>query len=134
MRAETWRVALVAQVADENPLARMAALQGAELALVPTAWLGPAEEWEHALRARALDNTIFVAGADLLAESIDCRGLSMIVGPRGELLARATPGEETVIAADLDPEVMTAQRTRVNLLKDRRPDRYGALARKRGDR
>ena len=26
MRAETWRVALVAQVADENPLARMAAL------------------------------------------------------------------------------------------------------------
>ena len=37
-------------------LARIAFLKGAEVCLVPTAWLGPMAEWDLALRSRALDN------------------------------------------------------------------------------
>ena len=36
---------------------------GVTLGVVGSAWFGPAEEWELALRARAMDNGIFVAGA-----------------------------------------------------------------------
>ncbi len=110
-------------------LARMAFLEGAELCLVPTAWLGPPEEWSLSLRARALDNTLFVAGADLINPLPDllCRGLSMIVGPHGEVLAEAEPGVECVIDAVLEPERMARQRARVPLLRDRKPPFYRRL-------
>jgi 5-aminopentanamidase len=110
-------------------LARLEYLAGAEVCLVPTAWLGPAEEWELALRSRALDNTFFVAGADLInpLSGLRCRGSSMIAGPHGEILARAEPETEGVIDAVLDPELMRAQRARVPLLRDRRPSFYGGL-------
>lgn len=101
-------------------LARSQALAGAELALVSTAWLGPGEEWELALRARALDNGIFVAGADIVDPAIGCRGRSLIVDPRGAVLARAPEGVDALITARLDPEVMRTQRARVPLLHDRR--------------
>jgi predicted amidohydrolase len=93
-------------------LARMAALKGAEVGLVSTAWLGPGEEWELALRARALDNSIFVAGADIISPNpaLRCRGLSMIVDPKGRVLARAEPGQEGVIYAVLKQDQLDAQR------------------------
>ena len=110
-------------------LARLTALAGAEVCLVSTAWLGPGEEWELALRARALDNSVYVAGADIISEAPDlrCRGLSMIVGPKGNVLARAQPGEEGIIHALLRTEELEAQRARVPLLRDRRPALYGPL-------
>jgi predicted amidohydrolase len=106
-------------------LARAEALAGAELALVATAWLGPGEEWELALRARAVDNGIYVAGADIVDPEIGCRGRSLIVDPRGTVIARAEPDTEGLILADLDPDVMAQQRGRVPLLRDRRPEAYG---------
>jgi predicted amidohydrolase len=110
-------------------LARLSALSGAELALVPTAWLGPGSEWELALRARALDNGIFVAGADIVGPdpALRCRGLSMIVGPKGDLLARAEPESEGIICATLRQADMDAQRGRVPLLRHRRPALYRGL-------
>ncbi|MBD3384989.1 hypothetical protein GF407_08685 [candidate division KSB1 bacterium] len=112
-------------------IARLGALFGAELGLVPTAWLGPAEEWDLALRARALDNTMFVAGADLISKlpKCDCHGLSMIVDPRGRILARAEGDKQGIIYADLDPEILQKQKERVPLLKDRRTDLFDPLAR-----
>jgi predicted amidohydrolase len=111
-------------------LARMAALDGADVALVATAWLGPGEEWELALRARALDNSMYVAGADIISEEpgLRCRGLSMIVGPKGNVLARMEPGQEGIVCALLEPSGLDAQRGRVPLLRDRRPGLYGRLA------
>ena len=107
-------------------LARMAAIDGAEVCLVPTAWLGPGDEWELALRARAMDNGICIAGADIISRQpgLICRGLSLIVGPHGDVLARATPGAETVIDAVLEAEDVQRQRDRVPLLDHRRLGSY----------
>jgi len=111
-------------------LARLGALAGAEVALVPTAWLGPGQEWELALRARALDNGIFCAGADIVGPdpALRCRGLSMIVGPKGNVLARAEPDSEGIISATLSQADLDAQRGRVPLLHHRRPELYRGLS------
>ena len=108
--------------------ARCAAACGAELALVPTAWLGPPAEWELALRARAMDNSMFAAGADIVsfADGLRCRGNSMIVGPHGDVLARAEPDSDCVIWADLDPAAITHQHQRLALLANRRDDLFGS--------
>jgi len=110
-------------------LARLGALAGAEVALVPTAWLGPGSEWELALRARALDNSIFTAGADIVGPdpALRCHGLSMIVGPKGNVLARAEPDSEGIICATLHQADIDAQRDRVPLLRHRRPTLYSGL-------
>jgi predicted amidohydrolase len=104
-------------------LARAQGLAGAELALVATAWLGPGEEWELSLRARALENMMFVAGADIV-DPPGCRGRSMVVDPYGNVIARAREDAECLITADLDPEAMNRQRGRLPLFRDRRPDAY----------
>lgn len=102
--------------------ARSLAKNGAQLALVATAWLGPAEEWELALRSRAMDNGIFVAGSAHQGKSF--YGVSMIVDPHGTILAQGTPSEESVIAADIDLEVMKNFHERVPLLRHLQPESY----------
>jgi predicted amidohydrolase len=104
--------------------ARALAVQGVTLALVGSAWFGPAAEWELALRARALDNGIFVAGAAVQGSFRDARfhGESLIVDPHGNVLARASAvKEECVIAAECDGRIVDAFRKRLPLLKDMRP-------------
>ncbi len=106
-------------------VARLAALRGAEVAVVPTAWLGPRDEWILALRARALDNSMFVAGADLINPApalLRCVGASLIVGPKGEVLAEAELKHEGIIEATLDAAVLQRQRDRLRLLNNRRLD------------
>jgi predicted amidohydrolase len=106
--------------------ARLCFFKGAELCLVPTAWLGPSEEWVLSLRARALENAFFVAGADLINKvpGLECGGHSFIADPHGEILARATAGVEGIIDAILEPAVFEEQRRRLPLRRDRRPDLY----------
>ena len=108
-------------------LARAAALAGAQVALVPTAWLGPPVEWELAVRSRAMDNTMFVAGADQICheQGLRCRGNSIIAGPHGNVLARAVADTDGVIWADLEPDELEAQRSRLSLLANRREDLFG---------
>jgi predicted amidohydrolase len=108
---------------------RLAALAGADVGLVATAWLGPGEEWEVCLRARALDNSLFVAGADIISydPKLRCWGRSLIINPKGKILAQAQPEREGIIDAVLKGEELDAQRNRVPLLRDRFPNLYGAL-------
>jgi predicted amidohydrolase len=113
-------------------LARSAAAAGAEVACVPTAWLGPPAEWELAVRSRAMDNTLFVAGADQIchAEGLRCRGNSIIAGPHGDVLARAVTDTDGVIWADLHSSELEEQRARLALLENRRSDLFGPGAAK----
>lgn len=106
--------------------ARTLALAGATLCLAATAWFGPSDEWELALRARAIDNGIFAAGAALQGSALGqpLRGASMIVDPHGRLLARAHEGAREVITAVYDDEAVASFRARLPLLRHRRPDAY----------
>jgi predicted amidohydrolase len=107
--------------------ARAVALAGATLGLAGSAWLGPGEEWELALRARALDNGMYVAGAAIQGASgpFAFHGTSLIADPHGGILARAVEGREEVICAAYEPEEVKAFRARLPLIEHRRPDAYG---------
>ena len=106
--------------------ARSLALAGATLCLAATAWFGPADEWELALRARAIDNGIFTAGAALQGSAIGqpLRGASAIVDPHGRILAQARAGADEVITADYDEGSVESFRARLPLLRHRRPEAY----------
>lgn len=101
---------------------RSLALAGAQLILLPTAWLGPVDEWELAVRSRALDNGIFLAASALQGDAF--RGSSLIVDPHGTVIARGQPGADELLLVDLDPEAVNRFRQRVPLLDDRRPETY----------
>lgn len=107
--------------------ARSLARSGATLALVGSAWFGPEEEWELALRARALDNGMFVAGAAVQGAfgALPFHGASLIVDPHGRVLARARRDRDDLIAAEHDDEAVGEFRARLPLLDDLRPGTYG---------
>jgi predicted amidohydrolase len=105
---------------------RSVALRGATLGCAGSAWFGPAEEWELALRARAMDNGIFCAGAAMQgtvgAQAL--HGVSLIVDPHGTVIARARAGADEVISAPYDSDAVEAFRARLPLLSHLRPESY----------
>jgi predicted amidohydrolase len=107
-------------------LARRLALDGATLGLVSAAWLGPAEEWELAVRSRALDNGMYVAASALqgTARGAAFHGVSLVADPHGRVIARSPEGDG-VISADYDDEGVAEFRARLPLLEHRRPDLLG---------
>ena len=102
--------------------ARTLARAGVQLALAASAWLGPAEEWELALRARAMDNGIYAAGSVHLGRAF--HGTALIVDPHGTVIARGQPGIDQIITADLDPGVLKKFHDRIPLLRHLRPETY----------
>lgn len=81
---------------------------GAEIVVVPSAFTFPtgAAHWEILLRARAIENQVYVIAPDQIGRSpsgvVDF-GNSMIVDPWGKPLARAAD-REMVIFAEIDRE------------------------------
>ena len=75
------------------------------------------------LQARAIENQAYVAGVNRCG--VDPRytycGRTLIVSPRGEILADAGDGEK-VIAADIDLAGLLAYRKEFPVLRDVRPD------------
>ncbi|WP_265259477.1 deaminated glutathione amidase [Verminephrobacter aporrectodeae] len=84
-------------------LARRLALDGAEVLVLPAAWVkGPRKEahWEVLLTARALENTCYaVATGECGERNI---GHSMVVDPLGVVIARAAEGP-ALLTAEIDP-------------------------------
>ena len=102
--------------------ARKLALNGARLALVGTAWVGPPDEWELALRSRAMDNGIFVVGSANHTDRF-C-GEALIIDPHGQVLAQSVSGGDDLIYADIDMGVSERFHESVPLLPHRRPETY----------
>jgi omega-amidase len=107
-------------------LARRLALEGAEIIVVPGEWPKPREEhWRVLLRARAMENQLFVIAANCcgVVSKLDFFGQSMLIGPKGEILAEGgyQPCEPTAL---LDPAEMASWRESITCFKDRRPDCY----------
>ncbi len=103
------------------------ALEGAQILAIPSA---VPFGYEYLLRlrtrARAQDNQVFVVAANL-ATDVFCGG-SLVVDPRGEVLAEAGTREE-VIRATIDLEAIDREREREPALRLRRPELYGFGAR-----
>ncbi|HEY7206751.1 MAG TPA: carbon-nitrogen hydrolase family protein [Gaiellaceae bacterium] len=103
-------------------IATALALEGAEIIAIPSA---VPYGYEHLLtlrsRARAQDNQLFVVASNLAGNGF-CGG-SLIVDPRGEVLAQAGTGEET-IRARLDLGAIEREREREPALRLRRPTLY----------
>jgi predicted amidohydrolase len=102
--------------------------RGAEAVLLPAAWvhgLLKEDHWDVLVRARAIENTVYVAAADQVGGPSS--GRSMLVDPMG--VAVAAIGEaEGLVVGEIDPE-RVRQARRVNpSLANRRPEVYAAWA------
>lgn len=101
-------------------LARSLVDAGAEVLVVPAAWVaGPhkVDHWRTLVRARAIENTVFVVAAGQPGPRY--AGHSLVVDPLGEVLAEAEEGAE-VITAVLEHTVLErARRTNPSLANRR---------------
>lgn len=81
-------------------LARALVDAGAELIVVPAAWVAgerKVDHWRTLVRARAIENTVYVAAAAQPAPRYS--GHSMVVDPLGDVLVEAGEGAAVVTAA-----------------------------------
>ncbi|MGA9762945.1 MAG: carbon-nitrogen hydrolase family protein [Gaiellaceae bacterium] len=109
-------------------LYRLLALAGAELVTLPanfTLRTGMAH-WHTLLRARAIENALYVAAPGQIGEPMPGRpsyGHSLVVDPWGTVLVEA-PDRETVVVAELERSSVAAIRSRLPVLAQRRSDVY----------
>lgn len=94
--------------------ARTLRLKGARLILNPTygMWHYDNEWW---MRTRSYENELYICFTH--------PNLSLITGPKGEIVAKLQSSVEDVLVEDLDLSQVTS-----NMIKDRRPELYGALS------
>jgi predicted amidohydrolase len=110
-------------------LYRALALRGARLILVPSAFtaLTGKAHWEVLLRARAIENAVFIVAPDQTAlhpPDRECYGRSMIVDPWGTVLAVASAGVGDCVA-EVGLEAVDRVRRQLPALEHRRPETYG---------
>jgi len=110
-------------------LFRKLALEGAEIICLPGEWPAPRQlHWRTLLRARAIENQCFVIAANCCGRQgkFDFFGMSLIIAPRGELLAEADDfATELVVTCDF--RELADYRAQITCFADRRPDVYGTL-------
>ncbi|MBW4057114.1 MAG: carbon-nitrogen family hydrolase [Proteobacteria bacterium] len=107
-------------------LSRRLAVEGAEVICVPAQWPKPRQEhWRTLLRARAIENQLFVVACNAcgMIGKLDFFGMSMIIDPKGELLAEGEESEGEIIAP-LDMQGMTDWRAQIPCFNDRKPELY----------
>jgi deaminated glutathione amidase len=101
-------------------LARRLVDAGAEVIVVPAAWVAgqrKVDHWTTLLRARAIENTVFVVGVGQPAQRYS--GHSMVVGPMGDVLVEGGDDNE-ILTVELDPAaVAEARRTNPSLANRR---------------
>jgi predicted amidohydrolase len=127
--AEGWKVGLSVCYDVRFPeLYRILALEGAELVTVPanfTLYTGK-DHWHLLLRARAVENQLYVAAAAQFGEPWPGKpsyGRSLIADPWGIVLAEA-PDVETVIVAEVDRARLEDVRAKLPSLRNRQAAAY----------
>lgn len=105
-------------------VARYQLARGAEVILVPTAWLSGSDKVEQlrvVTQCRASENTVFVVMCDM------CKGQraghSMVASPRGKVMAEAGEDEETIVV-EIDLDDVKKAREITPVLESRRPELY----------
>lgn len=105
-------------------LARMLALNGANILVVPSAWVAgdkKVEHWQVMLRARAIENGCYIIAPDQVGNIYI--GRSMIIDPFGDIILDMGDKEGLGIA-DLDMAYLKDIREKLPLLRNRRVDVY----------
>jgi deaminated glutathione amidase len=112
-------------------LARELAVRGADLLVIPSGWasgLFKEEHWVTLVRARAIENTIWVAAADQVPDPHEPAtkaptgvGRSLLVDPMGAV--RLDLGSApAIVAGEVDTEMTARVRSVLPTLEHRRPD------------
>jgi predicted amidohydrolase len=109
-------------------LYRILALREARVVTVPSAFTERTgrDHWEVLLRARAVENQVFIVAADQIGEApphYRSFGRSLIVDPWGVVLAEA-PDNECFISAELDFSAQDRIRESLPSLRNRRAGAY----------
>lgn len=107
-------------------LSRRLALEGARVICVPAQWPRPRQEhWRTLLRARAIENQLFVVACNAcgVIGKLDFFGMSMIIDPKGEVLTDSGEEQAETVAA-LDMAEMADWRAQIPCFNDRRPELY----------
>jgi predicted amidohydrolase len=107
-------------------LSRRLALEGAQVICMPAQWPKPRQEhYRTLLRARAMENQLFVVACNScgITGKLDFFGMSMIIDPKGELLADGGESEGEIIA-ELDMQIMSDWRAQIPCFNDRKPEIY----------
>jgi predicted amidohydrolase len=126
---EDWKVGLSVCYDVRFPeLYRILALEGAQLVTVPAHFTTPTgkDHWHVLLRARAIENQLYVAAAAQIGETLPGKpayGRSLIVDPWGLVVAQA-PDEQTVISAELDRAHLDDIRAKLPSLANRQANAY----------
>ncbi len=107
-------------------LSRRLAVEGAQIICVPAQWPKPRQEhWRTLLRARAIENQLFVVSCNACGQigKLDFFGMSMVINPKGEVMAEA--GEDQCeISAGLDMQELADWRAQIPCFNDRKPECY----------
>lgn len=121
--------------------ARVLALLGADLLILPTNWPTHSEcAAEHMIATRAMENTVYMMAVNRVGVESGFRfiGTSSIADPSGKTLARAGAEREEMIFAEIDPRlarnkhlVRVPGRHEIDRIADRRPAFYGPLVEER---
>lgn len=120
--------------------ARVMALEGADLIVLPTNWPPGAEcTCEFVINARALENHVYFLAVNRIGTERGFRfiGRSKVCEPSGQVLVQARPDGEEVFYAEIDTALARNKHVirvpnlhEIDRFADRRPEWYGRIARK----
>ena len=130
-------------------VARIYALEGADLLVVCSNWEDPfddevwdetalnthEEDWDLMLRARAYDNVLPLIAANRVGNDggmLSWFGRSKIVNPRGKIVKALDTREEGILIGDVDlDESKYLKEKYYTYIEDRRPDTYALLCKEK---
>lgn len=135
--------------------ARCMALQGAELLLYPTA-IGSEPildcdsmpHWRRVMQGHAAANLMPVIAANRIgletvspcpengnqSSSLRFYGSSFLTDETGEVIAQASRDQEEILTAEYDLDDLAQKRLEWGLFRDRRPETYGEITKRKGNR
>jgi predicted amidohydrolase len=111
--------------------ARCAAINGAELIVGPfAAPPDTTENWDAMMRIRAFENGVFMAPCNKVGVEGGWTfgGGSLVADPFGKIVKKASTEQDDSVIVDIDRDTIFAARRAYPLLRDRRPEIYGAIS------
>lgn len=108
-------------------IARTLSLKGANILFVPSAFpLVRLTHWTVLLNARAVENQVFVVACNRIGidAGVSFCGTTTIIDPYGAIIASSSAIHETLVAGEIDLEMIKTVRSQIKVHQDRRPALY----------